>query len=122
MKRLPKKEALRLTAEMWEWLGEDAERGKDDWPGWETGRWNIADVYESCFLCQYDEDHDTGRSCESCPLTGKWAGYRACIDIGAPFDVWGFSKGDIRQQAAQLIASLCRDELARLESGRKVAK
>lgn len=121
MKRLTKVEALRLTAEMWAWLGEDPKREKTGWPGWEATGWAIDEVSCECFLCKYDDEHGPA-DCSNCPLYGKWDGCKECCDEGSPFVKWSENVGKKRQQAAQLIAHLCRDELARLEAGRKVRK
>lgn len=109
MKRLTKKMALRLTAELWEWIGAEPRRIKREWPGWEEQE---GGVFANCFLCHWLKAK-LGRSCrKSCVL-------KSCLSGSSPYgefeDALIAENYPAAQQAAALIAKLCRDELARLE-------
>lgn len=48
--------------ELWDWLAQNPDKEKDDWPGWKCngGEYELVDVY--CFACEYvsniEEDFD----------------------------------------------------------------
>ncbi len=119
MKRLTKREALRLTVELWEWLGAEYGRTKGDYA------WEGQIPTNACFLCEYRSLHQPyPRPCKSCPLYKKWDGCNECDDDGSPYHIWEVAMAEqnypATQGAADRIAELCREELARLGTGRKV--
>ena len=115
MKKLTKRKALELTAELWDWVSENGGK-KYEWPGWTTQE--DIDLEEDdrsyCFLCAY-----TGSdNCDKCPLS--WTGEEGstCTDNESPYMIWENSidlASPKARQAAKRIADLCREELARME-------
>lgn len=105
--RLTKKKALQITQELWEWIAE-TDGNKGDWLGWE--RYGHMDA--RCPLCEYARRH--GRTCQVCPLYGKWAGETYCTDSGSPYDAWCRADHAMREKAAAQVANLCKEALANL--------
>ena len=82
----PMPEELRFDHEahvrLWNWLAENPERDKYDWPWWQK----YGDVNSQCFACEavakiqnWAEAHDVfieKQSCDLCPLT--WGEYPHC--------------------------------------------
>ena len=123
--RLTKIEALRLTAELWEWLAGNGRREKEAWPQWKLFP---LPIHGFCFLCEYDSQRENReRYCYFCPLKGKWgtADYgpgSICLAQGSPYRVWEDAQcgGDFERaaEAAAQVAQLCQQELARLTKGK----
>ena len=67
MKKLTKKEAIRITIELWEWCVNNPGKGKDKWPGWEE----YGDMYLTCPFCEYGDQmrrkHNKPGLCTYCP-------------------------------------------------------
>ena len=87
---MPKsKSALKkLHREFWQWLADNPNMHKWDWPKWkENGGqydgWNNA----HCFACEYSKNPE----CSDCPC--DWGGEDMfCEDRGTIFDSWQRSK------------------------------
>lgn len=47
--RLTKEEAIRLHRELWNWLADNPEKGKEDWPEWK----DMGHIESNCFACEY---------------------------------------------------------------------
>ena len=52
--------------ELWKWLSENPENGKDDWVAWEYNGGTVDSVSCECFACEYIEIFDG--TCRDCPL------------------------------------------------------
>lgn len=63
--------------ELWDWLAQNPDKHKCDWPGWVyNGGEHIATG--GCFACEYVYSHGIG-DCENCPLV--WPNDVRCDDI-----------------------------------------
>lgn len=74
---MTKKECIKNHRIMWNWLADNPDKEKVDWPGWVDypGR-----IRAGCFLCEYTISRDL--SCSKCPL--DWE-YPHCNAWGASF-------------------------------------
>lgn len=82
---------LTLHQELWNWLADNPERNKEDWPKWGY----MPEVQGDCFACEYSTASkiDTISECpEACPFiwpvsvwclapTSLYAQYRGCSDM-----------------------------------------
>lgn len=77
-----------LTAhkELWNWLADNPNKGKINWPGWKRNG-GIYDAMGSCFACEYDKQCGTSffDSCEKCPIV--WGGID-CQNLNSPYFQW----------------------------------
>ena len=63
---------------MWNWLADNPDKEKKDWPGWEKYDIDpLPEEVEYCFLCGYIT-HTEDVSCHDCPL--DWGITDLCID------------------------------------------
>ncbi len=62
-----KRETLRLHKKMWNWLAENSERQKRDWPDWEE---LLVINATHCLACLYDNQKGsvTAAKCQNCPI------------------------------------------------------
>ena len=68
---------------MWNWLADNPDKNKEDWPGWEM---NYDDLFSGgeqnfCFLCGYVSNTPEGE-CFNCPL--DWGVSETCVPNSAP--------------------------------------
>ena len=66
--------------EMWNWLADNPDKVKSDWPGWEKHNDDIFQKKEEnyCFLCGYIS-YSTYGDCYSCPI--DWGITDMCEDV-----------------------------------------
>ena len=57
---MTKKECIKNHRIMWNWLADNPDKGKQDWPGWE----DEGLVRNHCFLCEYTISHNL--PCKEC--------------------------------------------------------
>jgi hypothetical protein len=82
--------------ELWQWLSEDPNRKKEDWPGFNSDQ----QVFNHCFACDYIVKNDLG--CESnCPLI--WPDNKRCYDINCDL----YSRWQLKRESK--IAQQIRD-------------
>lgn len=60
-------EALEYSIEMWNWLVDNPDKGKEDLTYTGESKW-----WTSCSLCSYDELFRD--DCEKCPMYKRWPG------------------------------------------------
>ena len=56
---------------MWDWLANNPEMDKEDWPEWEMngGEYDDYETNSLCFACQYDsEARKPNQNCSCCPI------------------------------------------------------
>lgn len=104
--------------EMWTWLSENPEMGKDDWPGW---NWSQQRNGYYCFACSYACEHESKDQdwyeissrlrCPQCPLI--WPSNLEedenclCTGYGGLYEIWENSDNlVIKKNFARLIAGL----------------
>lgn len=69
---------------LWNWLAENPDKVKDDWPEWEENGGSILYIHNDCFACEYATRTKPNwtQKCPYCPL--EWPindeGDRYCID------------------------------------------
>lgn len=113
---LKKIDALRICAELWEWLEENPTEEKSNWGGWKK----YGDMYGDCPCCEYTNRF--AQSCDVCPLLFLWP--NLCqSDQNSPFRLWKNSKVlEDRTKYAGIIATAARKEFEKLERKNKNAK
>ena len=106
MKKLTKREALRICSELWAWLAENPSRNKDEWPGW----CDCGEMSNDCPCCEYTLAADNG-PCRKCPMRSLWTfdGDVYCLHKDSPFLAWFWARtNEERAQVAQTIANEAR--------------
>lgn len=92
-----------LHKELWFWLAENPDKGKNSWPGWGKLPCN---AYK-CFACAQTETK-FGIDCDICPLDWEVEddGFY-CEHDGSIFVAWGSSKHDLEKRSimAEVIAT-----------------
>jgi hypothetical protein len=56
---------------LWNYLSENPDERKEDWPGWNSKNdlyGEIFEDYNACFACYYDNMQDGMFCCDDCPL------------------------------------------------------
>ena len=103
--KLTKKRALKLTIELWQWLYDNPDYEKCDWPGW----WRNGGSYDAvcnCFACEYAFNSLKG-SCFKCPLLPLWPG--GCIEETSLYCQWTKTKDrELRKKYAKSIIDFCK--------------
>lgn len=125
-KRLTKRKALELSAELWGWLAENPDKGKHEWPRWQSNGGDVAWCIYGCPCCEYVlqktmcapfwRGGDDGRydSCaDYCPLTSLWPA--GCEGALLPYTKWrlGETPAECRKYA-KIIRDGALAELAKL--------
>jgi len=112
---MTKKQCLEMTAALWDWLAENPDKGKFQWPGWpDTGvTESQIDAHNECPCCIY-----TACDCSMCPV--PWpedpdspADSDPCCRYNGPYVRW-IDHNSTRQQrtdAAREVAALARSQL-----------
>lgn len=120
-KYLNKKNAIKITIELWTWLKKTGSKDKEDWPGWkkikkEYGRGFVYD----CPLCEHGRQRERIlRRCLACPYFIK-QGYECYLPIGyishkkkpRPYDNW---KESFREENRKKYAGQFLDQIKELE-------
>ncbi len=115
LKKLTKKQAIKLHRELWDWIAAHPLEDKMAWPGW--GEYGYC--FNDCIFCHYSMVIK-GASCEKCPALGKWApgyfGFGAlptpmseCCAPRSPYTQWKVAKGTHDKERAWLSALAMRD-------------
>ena len=79
--KLTKREALRKSIEMWDWLAKTG-NSKLDWFKFKR----ITDIPSSgCYLCEWAEQNNPAHCCDRCPLY-------PCIDDSEPYKMWHYAR------------------------------
>jgi hypothetical protein len=108
---ITREDALRLCAELWDWVAGGANRPKWKWPGWA--------IYQGylnyCPCCEYTKDMST--CAERCPLYHLWPheenGPHQPCEVSGPYCDWCSTYDPA---AAKAIADAARAALAKEES------
>ena len=99
--KLTKREALRKSIKLWDWLAK-------------TGKWKSDydfgghKPFSGCFLCEWIHKWEWIEDCCRCPLKG-------CMDMGKPYQKWEDARVVValRKKYAKQVADLCRKALKR---------
>ena len=67
-KHLTERKALEICRDLWRWLAKNPHMLKDDWPGWISQ----GEMQSNCPCCEYVVQHSKTKSCDDCPLAGRW--------------------------------------------------
>jgi hypothetical protein len=122
MARLTERAALTTCAELWEWLAENQECEKADWPGWKAFEKKYGEAHCDCPCCEYYIEQGHG-GCKKC-LNSIWPsaeeGADPCVLLGSPYDYWRM--GYKREESALKIANAARTELAKMKPLKKRGK
>lgn len=95
-----KKQLKALHVELWNWLAENPEKSKDDWPRWEFNRGTIKEAENLCFACEA-ADVPTKNNCDGC--TCSWGEYSTCEpdeDGYSIYEEWKRKTGEERTKYA----------------------
>ena len=79
--KLTKKKALEIAIELWEWIVDNPEKGKNEWLGWAKHGYMAGD----CPFCQYGHATIIHADDCDCPLDKK---YGSCYDNRCAFNEW----------------------------------
>lgn len=87
---------------LWNWLSENPDKEKSDWPGWEWNGGKHKDTRTNlCFACMYDNEIEG--YCYNCPL--DWPNGMECVsDDDSLYPNWHFCQ-DL-QRRAELAAQI----------------
>lgn len=110
---LTARQALEIGQELWEWLEENPDKSKDDWPGWKK----YGGMFVDCPTCEYDNQQDSD-GCNECLIYWrKKPGLdNHCTYHDSPFEKWcGASTLRSSRFWAGRVAKLHREALERLE-------
>jgi hypothetical protein len=77
-----------LHVEMWNWIFNNPDKEKSDWPRWKKLGGDVRGNAYDCFACVYNEFNDRG-SCAKCPLI--WPS-GDCIFHDGLFQSWNSSE------------------------------
>ena len=86
---------------LWNWLAENPEMEKEDWPEWEDNGGSVLWVFYHCFACGYAK-----LECSACPLI--WPSGRCLTDNGI-YEKWAnkcAEDPETRKELARQIANL----------------
>ncbi len=106
-KYLNKKNAIKITIQLWTWLKETGSEYKDEWPGWgkikkEYGK----NFLSACPLCEYGEQINRAFDrCTYCPYSKQ---YRRCWKEPSLYVKWrrATRKRDRQRYAGQFLEQL----------------
>ena len=73
MRMKTKEDYIAKHKELWNWLSENPDKTKEDWPGWKINE----HMDNNCFLCGY-VDMVVGGGCFDCPIS--WGRTEMCTD------------------------------------------
>ena len=73
-----------LHVELWEWLAENPDSDKYDWPGWSEFKLYPA---QGCFACEYVKSN-----CDKCPLD-----WDICLSRDSLYNQWWHA--DLKEKA-----------------------
>ena len=94
---------------MWNWLAENPDKNKKDWPGWKRHNDDIFPKEEEnyCFLCGYISA-DPDKDCYNCPI--DWVVTDMCMDmyLETPYYILHSTATTLKNKAkyAEIIANL----------------
>ena len=109
--KLTKKRVLELTLELWQWLYDNPNKRKENWPGWEG---NGGSYYSEtkCFACSYTFAQKDGDGCNLCPLLPLWPD-GCTASSQSPYMQWVMAKSrKDRKKYTKEIVDFCKKELA----------
>ncbi len=110
---LSKRKALTICKELWEWMRDNPESNKWDWPGWlEYGR-----MLADCPCCEYSNRHHGCYGGQGCLI--QWPGGH-CVKDKSPYKQWNDSSEflEIQKHAAEIV-QLVDEALAKLSKSRR---
>ena len=114
MKKLGKLTALWLCWELWDWLAENPNRNKEDWPKWVRNEGNHI-AREDCFACEYYLSDPIRTECYDECIIPCFAEHGHCNWGKAPYKMWRVAKTrKTRKKYARIIASSAYKEYKRL--------
>lgn len=70
---MKKEEYKKLHRELWQWLADNPDKEKSDWPRWKINGGDY-DVYGDCFACEFFKDvlcHDCDLYIKSIIISGE---------------------------------------------------
>ena len=108
IKRINRKIAVRLCAEMWEWLAKNPGNSKAAWPQWSNLEKKYGEITHYCFACHLCE-----QQCRECFMIELWP--NSCNVHDSVYEKWLQSDVTIGQKKyATIIAKHARKVLASL--------
>ena len=109
-KNLTKKRALFLCWKLWEWLGKNPDKDKDDWPEWDYNGGKVHNMNDAadCPCCEYNDNTMQSAGCEECPLRGFWKRDNYCLNSGSQYCQWVFAKTNKPNYAKRIAAAAKR--------------
>ena len=115
--RWTKRRTLEVCRDLWQWLADNPDKGKWDWPNWKHNGGKIPKCESNCPLCEYINSYKG--YCSDCLLWGKGKELEGdCQDDKSPYWRWCDSKDStVRKAAALEIVAACNRSLEKLRKG-----
>ena len=91
---------------LWNWLAENPDKNKADWPEWEKNGGGVKRVQSNCFACEYVEERNA--YCDECPLDWPFPEGMLHVCSNSLFGRWGLALhgSDLVSNLALQIANL----------------
>ena len=91
---------------LWNWLAENPDKNKTDWPEWKHNGGEVEKVLSNCFACDYVDKKEL--SCDDCPLDWPITGNMMKVCSNSLFGVWGLAPfgSHLAAELASQIANL----------------
>lgn len=106
---------LLLHKAMWDWLVENPNKSKGEWPGWINANLEVKKVFDrfsKCFLCAIYSISCMNLAGERCPV---WKlDSISCVDKASVYASWDTSVCD-KNKYAKIIRDCVNEEIERLE-------
>ena len=91
---------------LWNWLAENPNKNKEDWPDWYKNGGSVKRAVPLCFACDYVERNRL--SCYECPIDWPISGYMMRVCSNSLFGMWGLAPfgSHLASELASQIANL----------------
>lgn len=116
--KLTEKRALFLCWKLWEWLAENPDKCKSQWPEWKYNQGHVEEMNSDCPCCEFaGRDKEGKRQCHKCLLWTYWGSGKvkyACERQSSPFNKWSKIIGKNAIKYARRIAAAAKRRYEKL--------
>ena len=89
---------------LWNWLGKNPNRFKQEWPGWWSNGGKVYKGMSSCLACNY-----AAYDCKGCPMIWDVEYGGRCMEDYRPYHLWRLARDDGDWDEAARLAAMIRD-------------